>query len=136
MFQYIPLGYASFLLWIVLPLWLMTRLSVTGFRAGALFGLKLGILLADAGFFGQLSIFAFPAGMLLLRMAVGALIFTLSGAVTGAGLAAPRLRPLALRVAALFLVCLAAGTVLRNIGPNPAAKMFPGRVGIGWEKDR
>jgi hypothetical protein len=46
------------------------------------------------------------------------------------------LRPLALRVAALVLVCLAGGIVLQNMGPNPAAKMLPGRVGIGWEKDR
>jgi hypothetical protein len=66
MFQFIPFGYAAFLLWTILLVWLMTRLSITGFRAGAIFGLKVGVLLAAAGFFGQLSVFAFPARMLLL----------------------------------------------------------------------
>jgi hypothetical protein len=136
MFQYIPLGYAAFLLWSILLVWLMTRLSVSGFLAGAMFGLKVGILLAAAGFCGQMSVFALPAKMLGLWMVANTLIFTVGGAVTGAGLAAARLRPLASRVVALFLVCLVGGIVLQNIGPNPAAKMFPGRVGIGWEKDR
>jgi hypothetical protein len=135
MFLYIPFGYAAFLLWTILLVWLMTRLSITGFRAGAIFGLKVGVLLAAAGFFGQLSVFAFPAGMLLLWLVANTSIFTMAGAVTGAALAAQRLRPIARRVVALVLVCLIGGIVLQNIGPNPAAKIFPGRVGIHWEKD-
>jgi hypothetical protein len=136
MFQFIPFGYAAFLLWTILLVWLMTRLSITGFRAGAIFGLKVGVLLAAAGFFGQLSVFAFPASMLLLWLVANTSIFTIAGAVTGAALAAQRLRPLARRVVALVLVCLVGGIVLQNIGPNPAAKIFPGRVGIHWEKDK
>jgi len=136
MFQFIPFGYAAFLLWTILLVWLMTRLSITGFRAGAIFGLKVGVLLAAAGFFGQLSVFAFPASMLLLWLVANTSIFTIAGAVTGAALAAQRLRPLARRVVALVLLCLVGGIVLQNIGPNPAAKIFPGRVGIHWEKDK
>ena len=136
MFQLIPLGYAAFLLWSILLVWLMTRLSIGGFRAGAGFGLKVGVLLAAAGFCGELSIFAFPAKMLLIWMVVNTLSFTVGGAVAGAGLAAPRLRPLVLGVVALFLVCLVGGLVLQNFGPNPAAKMAPGRVGIGWSEKR
>jgi hypothetical protein len=136
MFEYIPMGYAAFLLWSILLVWLMTKLSVSGFRAGAIFGLKIGILIAVAGFFGQMSVFAFPAWMLLLWIVPNTLSFTVGGAVVGAGLAAVRLRPLARRVVALSLICLAGGIVLQNIGPNPAAKMFPGRVGIHWEKNR
>jgi hypothetical protein len=136
MFQYIPLGYVCFLLWCILLVWLMTRLSVRGFHAGTIFGLKVGILLAVAGFFGQMSVFAFPAWMLLLWIVPNTLSLTVAGAVAGAGLAAERLRPLALRVLALFIVCLVGGIVLQNIGPNPAAKMFQERVGIGWEKNR
>lgn len=136
MFLYIPLGYVAFLLWTILLVWLMIRLPVSGFRAGAMFGLKVGILIAAAGFFGEMSVFAFPAWMLLLWMAANTLIFTAAGAVTGAGLAAPRLRRLALRVVALTLVGLVAGIVLQNIGPNPAAKMLPGRAGIHLERDR
>ena len=135
MFQFIPFGYAAFLLWTILLVWLMTRLSISGFRAGAIFGLKVGVLLAAAGFFGQLSVFAFPARMLLLWLVANTSIFTIAGAVTGAALAAQRLRPLARRVVALVLVCLVGGIVLQNIGPNPAAKIFPGRVGIHWDKN-
>ena len=135
MFQFIPFGYAAFLLWTILLVWLMTRLSITGFRAGAIFGLKVGVLLAAAGFFGQLSVFAFPASMLLLWLVANTSIFTIAGAVTGAALAAQRLRPIAHRVLALVLLCLVGGIVLQNIGPNPAAKIFPGRVGIHWDKN-
>jgi hypothetical protein len=106
MFQYIPLGYVAFPLRTILLVWLTIGLPVSGFRAGAMFGLKVGILIAAAG------------------------------AVSRAGLAAPRLRPLAVRVVALSLVCLVGGIVLQNIGANPAAKTFPGRVGIHWEQDR
>lgn len=135
MFQFIPFGYAAFLLWTILLVWLMTRLSISGFRAGAIFGLKVGVLLAAAGFFGQLSVFAFPARMLLLWLVANTSIFTIAGAVTGAALAAQRLRPIAHRVLALVLLCLVGGIVLQNIGPNPAAKIFPGRVGIHWDKN-
>ena len=114
----------------------MTRLSISGFRAGAIFGLKVGVLLAAAGFFGQLSVFAFPARMLLLWLVANTSIFTIAGAVAGAALAAQRLRPIAHRVLALVLLCLVGGIVLQNIGPNPAAKIFPGRVGIHWEKNK
>jgi hypothetical protein len=136
MFQFIPFGYAAFLLWTILLVWLMTRLSISGFRAGAIFGLKVGVLLAAAGFFGQLSVFAFPARMLLLWLVANTSIFTIAGAVAGAALAAQRLRPIAHRVLALVLLCLVGGIVLQNIGPNPAAKIFPGRVGIHWEKNK
>ena len=111
MFLYIPFGYAAFLLWSILLVWLMTRLSVTGFRAGAIFGLKVGVLLAAAGFCGQVSVFAFPARMLLLWLVANTLIFTIAGAVTGAALAAERLRTIARRVVALVLLCLVGGIV-------------------------
>lgn len=41
-FRLIPVGYLSFLLFAVLLVWLMLRLNLTGWRAGAIFGLKLG----------------------------------------------------------------------------------------------
>ena len=103
MFLYIPLGYVAFLLWTILLVWLMIRLPVSGFRAGAMFGLKVGILIAAAGFFGEMSVFAFPAWMLLLWLVANTSIFTMAGAVTGAALAAQRLRPIAHRVVALVL---------------------------------
>jgi len=133
MFQYIPLGYAAFLLWSILLVWLMKRLSIAGLKRGAGFGLTVGILCAAAGFFGQLSIFALPVWMLFTWAVVNTLSFTIGGAVVGAGLASPNLRRLTLRLVALFLVCLVCGIVLQNIGSNPSAKRLPGRVGISWD---
>jgi len=109
---------------------------VVGLCAGVWFGLKVGVLIAAAGFCGQMSLFAFPAWMLLVWMVVNTLCLTIGGAVTGAGLAGARLRPLVRRTVALFLLFLAGGIVLQNIGPHPAAKLFPGRVGVRWEKNR
>ena len=136
MFQYIPLGYAAFLLWSILLVWLMKRLSIAGLKRGAVFGLRVGILCAAAGFFGQLSIFDLPVWMLFTWAVVNTLSFTIGGAVVGAGMASPNLRRLTLRLVALFLVCLVCGIVLQNIGGNPSARRLPGRIGISWDEER
>lgn len=134
MFQYIPLGYAAFLFWSILLIWLMKRLSIAGLRRGAGFGLTVGILCALAGFCGQLSIFDLPAWMLFIWAVVNTLSFTLGGAVAGAALAAPNLRRLTLRLVALFLGCLVLGILLQNIGGNPSAQRLPGRIGISLDE--
>jgi hypothetical protein len=136
MFQYIPLGYAAFLLHSILLVWLMVRIRTYGARAGAVFGAKFGALIAVAGFLGQMSIFTFPAGMLFCWAVFHALTFTLVGAVIGSGLAAPRLRALTLRVIALFLICGVVSVVMQNLGLVPAVNQHGGRVRIGWQPNR
>ncbi|MBZ5618066.1 MAG: hypothetical protein LAQ69_04915 [Acidobacteriia bacterium] len=64
MFQYIPLGYASFLFWSIALVWLIVRTRSYSAAAGARFGAKLGALLGGAAFLGWLSMFSFPPVML------------------------------------------------------------------------
>jgi hypothetical protein len=136
MLQYIPLGYAAFLFWSILLVWLMKQLSISGLRRGAAFGLKVGILTAAAGFCGEISIFALPVWMLFMWAIVNTVSFTIGGAVAGAGIASPNLRKITRRILALFLVCLVCGIILQNIGDNPAKKLMPGRVGFSWDDNR
>ena len=55
-FRLIPLGYLSFLILVILQLWLMIRLKINGWRKGLMFGLKVGGLIWGAFVLGLLSI--------------------------------------------------------------------------------
>jgi hypothetical protein len=55
-FQLIPVGYLSFLLLVILLIWLMERQSITGWRHGFVFGLKVGVLSCGAFVLGLWSI--------------------------------------------------------------------------------
>ncbi len=137
MFLYIPLGYAAFLLWCVLLAWLIVLTGNVGFRRGLVFGAKFGVLLGAAGFLGEASIFSFGPIMLLAWALDKALTCALAGAVIGGGLAAPRVRPVAFRVAAFFVCCVLAVAVMLALGVVPAARHLHGsRVGIGWDPNR
>lgn len=120
MFQYIPFGYAAFLLQVIFLLWLMLRSGVCGARPGSTFGLTCGILIGGAGFLGQMSIFAFPVRMLFGWAVFSVLMFALAGAVIGSGLVATRLRPLVYRVLALVLFCIIVSVIMQNLGLVPA----------------
>jgi hypothetical protein len=122
-FQYIPLGYAVFLLWTILVLWLSIRVGVSGFRSGALFAAKLGVVVSGAGSLGMASMLTLPPPVLLVFFADGFAVFCVAGAVVGAGLGASRLRPLALRVGAFFLVCVVVTVALQSLGLAPAGEV-------------
>lgn len=137
MFQYIPLGYAAFLLLAILILWLMLLLKLSGARAGAVFGAKFGGLLAAAGWLGEMSIFAFPTKMLFFWALEKTLFCTVLGAVLGSGLAAPRLRPLTRRVVVLFFLCIVVAVAMQNLGLVPARTIKGQRVGIvQWDPNK
>lgn len=136
MFQYIPLGYAAFLVWTILFLWLMLRLDVIGARSGALFGAKVGILMAAAGLLGEMSVYSFPKTMLLCFALDKALYCIVLGAVIGSGLAAERLRPVTRRVVVLFLISLIVSVAMQNLGLVPARTFNGGRIGIQWNPDK
>jgi hypothetical protein len=133
MFQFIPLGYAAFLLWSITLVWLIRRTGAIGLGAGAAFGAKLGVLLAGAAFLGWMSIFAFPARMLFCWAVDHVLTYTLAGAVVGSGLAAPRLRKLTFAVIALVVACVVISVVMQSLGLVPARTMHGGQIGIGWK---
>ncbi len=93
-------------------------------------------MLGGSGFLGEMSLYAFPAGMLLLWAVFHVLAFTLVGAVVGRGLAAPHLRPLLFRVILLVIASILAVATAQSLGLVPATKLPHGRVGIGWNPDR
>ncbi len=115
-FRLIPLGYFSFLLLIVLLIWLMPRFNITGWRPGLIFGLKLGALVWGSLTLGLLSIStANPA--LMAGWFLGQTIeLGIAAMVLGSGFGANRLRPLLIKVSLFFAVMLVLSIILQNIG--------------------
>jgi hypothetical protein len=122
-FALIPVGYLSFWLFVVLLLWLMTRLGVFGWRRGFVFGLELGALTWGAFVLGLLSI-STASLPLLIGWFVGQTVeLGIGGAVVGSGLAGTSLRRLLLSIV-VFVVGLFIITVaLQTLGLVPATRM-------------
>ncbi len=55
LFYRIPLGYLSFLIFVVIIYWLLSKLNINTWKEGFWFGIKLGSLLGLASFFGLYS---------------------------------------------------------------------------------
>ena len=135
MFQYIPIGYAAFLVWCIAFAWLVVRTRSYGFMAGARLGATLGGLLGCAAFLGWLSLLAFPPRMLFLWALCQAVCFTAAGAVIGGSLRAVRLRPLVGRVFALVGLCVVVVVAMQSLGLAPV-NAPQGRMGIGWDRNK
>ena len=122
-FRLIPLGYLSFLLSAVLLAWLMMRLKLTGWRAGAIFGLELGGLAWGSFVLGLLSVstasLSLGAGWFIGQT----LEMALAGAVVGSGLAGVRLRRLFGRVIAFVLLSVIATIILQTLGVAPTTRI-------------
>jgi len=121
-FARIPLGYLSFLLLAILLLWLASALKVAGTRSGFLLGLKLGALIWGAFVIGLASISTASPALLLGWFAGQTLEMGIGGAVTGYGLQAASLRPLAVRIGLLLLASIILTIVLQSLGFGPAAQ--------------
>ena len=114
-FRLIPLGYLSFLVLIVLLVWLMPRLSIVGWKGGLVFGVIVGTLIWGALCLGLLSISTAPP-VLLLGWFLGQTVeLGIAGMVLGSGLATERLRPLLIKVLIFFTVTVTLGIILQNI---------------------
>jgi hypothetical protein len=122
-FTLIPVGYLSFLLLAVLLTWLMIRLQVAGWRAGALFGLELGGLMWGAFVLGLLSIST--AGVpLLLGWLVGQTVeLGIAGALVGSGLGGTRWRWLLGVAIGLLVLCASVTIPLQSVGVVPTIRM-------------
>ncbi len=114
-FRLIPLGYLSFLMLIVLFVWLMPRLGIAGWKSGLVFGLIVGALISGAGYLGLLSISTVPPVLLVWWFLGQTVELGIAGMVLGSGLATERLRPLLIKVIVFFIVTVALGIVLQNI---------------------
>jgi hypothetical protein len=122
-FARIPLGYLSFLVLAVLLTWLLLRLQLAGWRAGAVFGLELGGLLWGAVVVGLFSIST--AGLpLLIGWFVGQTAeLAIAGAIVGSGLGGRRLRWLLGVVMGLVVLCAGATIVLQSTGVVPTTRL-------------
>ncbi len=114
-FRLIPLGYLSFLVLIVLLIWLMPRLSIVGWKGGLVFGLIVGAIIWGALSLGLLSI-STASPILLLGWFLGQTAeLGIAGMVLGSGFATERLRPLLVKVTIFFVVTVTLGIILQNI---------------------
>ena len=115
-FRLIPLGYLSFLMLIILLIWLMPRLDVVGWRAGLVFGLIVGALIWGALTLGLLSISTASPSLLLGWFLGQTVELGIAGMVLGSGLATERLRSLLVKVVGFFVVMVVLTVLLQNIG--------------------
>jgi hypothetical protein len=123
-FQYIPLGYAVFLLDTVLLVWLIVRVGAIGVRRSVVFAAKLGGVIAGAGSLGMASMLALSSSMLLIWFIDGTAVFCVAGAIIGNGLSASRLLPLTVRVVGFFLACVVVIVVMQTLGLSPAGEVL------------
>jgi hypothetical protein len=122
-FTLIPLGYLSFALLVLLLVWLMIRLQVAGWRAGAIFGLELGGLMWGAFVLGLLSISTAPAPLLVGWLVGQTVELGIAGAVVGSGFGGRRLRWLVGIAVALLVLCVSATILLQSLGVVPTIRL-------------
>jgi hypothetical protein len=122
-FQLIPIGYLSFFLPAILLAWLMRRLNLTGWRAGAIFGLKVGGLTWGAFVLGLLSISTASISLLVGWFFGQTLEMALAGAVIGSGLAGMRLRRLFGIVIVFLLLSVITVIILQSVGVVPTIRL-------------
>jgi hypothetical protein len=114
-FALIPVGYLSFLILVILVVWLMVRLEISGWKSGFTFGLQLGALIWAAVTIGLVSISTAPL-MLMLGWFIGQTIESgIAGLVVGAGLGAEKLRSILIWVLLFTLGSFVLGILLQNI---------------------
>jgi hypothetical protein len=119
----IPAGYLSFLLVAVLLVWLMRRLKLAGWRAGAVFGLELGGLAWGSFVLGLLSISTASLSLLLAWFIGQTLEMTIAGVVIGSGLAGMRLGRLLGVVLIGSLLAVGLTIVLQSLGVVPVIRL-------------
>lgn len=114
-FALIPVGYLSFLGLAVLLIWLLAKLSLQGWRKGAIFGMQLGFLAWGSFVLGLYSI-STASPLLLLGWFLGQTVeLGLAGAVAGHGLAERKLGRLFLIICIFVITALVAGIVWQNV---------------------
>jgi len=118
--QRIPLGYLAFLLLTILLTWLMERLNVSGWRQGALFGFKFGILFEAASVLGIYSAFSVNLPLLIAWFLGRAVEDSIVCAIIGSGLGGAHLGHLWLRAIVLIIVIVVATITLQALGYAPS----------------
>jgi hypothetical protein len=115
-FRLIPVGYLAFLFSVVMLLWLMLRMQMTGWVDGLKFGLIIGLFLGALSFLGLLSISTASLALLIAWFIGQTVELAIAGLVIGSGLAAKRLSSLTIKVLAFFLAMFVITVILQSIG--------------------
>ena len=114
-FALIPVGYLSFLIFVVMIVWLMIKLNIINWKEGLFFGLKLGALIWGALTLGLISITSAPLN-LMVGWFLGQTVETgIAGLVIGAGLGAEKLKNLLIWVVLFVLGAFVLGVILQNL---------------------
>lgn len=122
-FRLIPIGYASFLLFASLLLWLMVRLRIVGLREGSEFGLKLGCFIWGALILGLASISTADVSLLVGWFFGQTIELGIAGAVIGKGLTEKRFTRLSAMVIVFIIFLFFVTVVLQTLGIVPAAHL-------------
>ena len=122
LFLRIPLGYLAFLLMTGLLVWLMTALLISGWLAGARFGLLVGVVVHGSGALALASASTARPSFLVVWFLGQSIQAGVAGAVIGLGLATESLRRLAAGVLVLDVVLVGTTVFMQAFGvvPTPA----------------
>lgn len=115
LFQRIPAGYASFLVEVLLLLWLMRRLSISGLATAARLGALAGLGFGAALVLGVWSFSPTSVALLLSWWLVLVVQMSIDGWVLAAWMAGDR-RKVLTRVALIAVVSVTGGVVIQNVG--------------------
>jgi large-conductance mechanosensitive channel len=114
-FAYIPIGYASFLIFGIFLLWLMLKLKIQGWKQGTIFGLQVGVLIWGAFSMGLFSIATAPPNLLVAWFLGQATELGIAGGVIGYGLTQSSFGRLLKSVLIFVIVSIVIAIVLQNI---------------------
>lgn len=115
-FRRIPLGYLSFLVFQIFLVWLMSRLMISGRRAGLIFGLQLGGFTWGAFLIGLFSISTISLN-LLAGWFIGQTIESgLGGLIAGEALVTSAMGRLAAAVAGLVAALFIITIIIQSSG--------------------
>jgi hypothetical protein len=120
LYQRIPLGYLSFLVSATMLTWLISRLTIVGWKQGALFGLKLGGFLSISLVLGLACEFPIKPSLLLAWFFDTWTQSIAAAAVIGGGLSSDRPGRLSLMVVGVVILMAIATIVMQNLGFAPA----------------
>ena len=122
-FKLIPLGYLSFVILVILQLWLMIRLKIRGWLKGLQFGLKLSGLIWGALVLGLLSISTAEIELLVSWFFGHMVELGIAGAIIGSGLTGKKLMHLFAIVMGFVLISIILTIILQTLGLAPAREI-------------
>ncbi len=114
LFARIPLGYAAFLLWAILAVWLIARTGVQRPIEGALVATKVGVLVSVSGTLALVSISTISVTLAVTWMFLQIIEFAYAGYVAAVVLGGATRRA-ALKVAGAAVLMAVAGLVIQNL---------------------